>query len=159
MTGVGGASLDWDRRRRVTLVQTASQEAWPEAEPLGRNTPLGESRGGTPSDERALKRREPYRKVGWIRISVCRRSASPFPLCEGRHKQAASGGERGTISRSPRALRKTRNACGARTGALTLPCGGGFAWEPMVKRVLTSPLLCYAGAHAGGQPRCNRCTG
>ena len=35
MTGVGGASLDWDRRRRVTPVQTASQEAWPEAEPWG----------------------------------------------------------------------------------------------------------------------------
>jgi hypothetical protein len=35
MTGVGGASLDWDRRRRVTPAQTKSQEAWPEAEPLG----------------------------------------------------------------------------------------------------------------------------
>ena len=35
MTGMGGASLDWDRRRRVTPVQTASQETWPEAEPLG----------------------------------------------------------------------------------------------------------------------------
>jgi hypothetical protein len=35
MTGAGGASLDWDRRRRVTPVQTTSQEAWPEAEPLG----------------------------------------------------------------------------------------------------------------------------
>jgi hypothetical protein len=35
MTGMGGASLDWDRRRRVTPVQTKSQEAWPEAEPLG----------------------------------------------------------------------------------------------------------------------------
>src|SRR5580704_9518976 len=35
MTGMGGASLDWDRRRRVTPVQTASQEAWPEAEPSG----------------------------------------------------------------------------------------------------------------------------
>src|SRR5246127_2775763 len=32
MTGAGGASLDWDRRRRVTPVQTASQEAWPEAD-------------------------------------------------------------------------------------------------------------------------------
>jgi len=53
MIGAGGASLDWDRRRRVTPVQTASQEAWPEAEPLGWNTPLGESRGGTPTDERA----------------------------------------------------------------------------------------------------------
>ena len=31
-TGVGGASLDWDRRRRVTPVQTKSQEAWPEAD-------------------------------------------------------------------------------------------------------------------------------
>src|SRR5580700_6424150 len=55
MTGAGGASLDWDRRRRVTPVQTASQEAWPEAEPLGWNTPLGESRGGTPEGERALQ--------------------------------------------------------------------------------------------------------
>src|ERR1700675_488737 len=34
-TGMGGASLDWDRRRRVTPVQTTSQEAWPEAEPWG----------------------------------------------------------------------------------------------------------------------------
>jgi hypothetical protein len=39
-TGVGGASLDWDRRRRVTPVQTTSQEAWPEAEPLGWNNSL-----------------------------------------------------------------------------------------------------------------------
>jgi hypothetical protein len=39
-TGVGGASLDWDRRRRVTPVQTASQEAWLEAEPLGWNNSL-----------------------------------------------------------------------------------------------------------------------
>ena len=28
----GRCSLDWDRRRRVTPVQTASQEAWPEAD-------------------------------------------------------------------------------------------------------------------------------
>ncbi len=28
-------SLDWDRRRRVTPVETASQEAWPGAEPWG----------------------------------------------------------------------------------------------------------------------------
>jgi hypothetical protein len=63
MTGVGGASLDWDRRRRVTPVQTTSQEAWPEAEPLGWNTPLGESRGGTPSSVRAPKGRAPHRKM------------------------------------------------------------------------------------------------
>ena len=36
----GRCSLDWDRRRRVTPVQTASQEAWPEAEPLGWNDSL-----------------------------------------------------------------------------------------------------------------------
>ena len=35
MTGMGGASLDWDRQSRVTPAQTTSQEAWPEAEPLG----------------------------------------------------------------------------------------------------------------------------
>jgi len=40
MTGVGGASLDWDRRRRVTPAQTKSQETWPEAEPWGRRLPL-----------------------------------------------------------------------------------------------------------------------
>ena len=28
----GRCSLDWDRRRRVTPVQTKSQEAWPEAD-------------------------------------------------------------------------------------------------------------------------------
>src|SRR5260370_5734875 len=32
MGGRGGASLDWDRRRGVTAVQTTSQEAWPEAD-------------------------------------------------------------------------------------------------------------------------------
>src|ERR1700693_4792201 len=41
MTGMGGASLDWDRRRQVTPVQTKSQEAWPEAEPWGRILPTG----------------------------------------------------------------------------------------------------------------------
>ena len=40
-------SLDWDRKGRVTLVWTASQEAWPGAE-SGGNAPPGESRGGTP---------------------------------------------------------------------------------------------------------------
>jgi hypothetical protein len=75
MTGAGGASLDWDRRWRVTPVQTTSQEAWPEAESLGWNTPLGENRGGTPSDERAPKERAPHRKVR-RKARVCRRSAS-----------------------------------------------------------------------------------
>jgi hypothetical protein len=55
MTGVGGASLGWDRRRRVTPAQTASQETWPEAEPKAMTSPFGESRGGTPTGERIRK--------------------------------------------------------------------------------------------------------
>src|ERR1700722_18266939 len=31
----GVLPLDWDRRRRVAPGETTSQEAWPEAEPLG----------------------------------------------------------------------------------------------------------------------------
>ena len=31
----GVLPLDWDRRLRITPVETTSQEAWPEAEPLG----------------------------------------------------------------------------------------------------------------------------
>jgi hypothetical protein len=60
-TGVGGASLDWDRRRRVTPVQTASQEAWPEAEPLGWNNSL---------------RREPWWNAGKRARSERARAAS-----------------------------------------------------------------------------------
>ena len=85
MTGAGGASLDWDRRRRVTPVQTASQEAWPEAEPLGWKIPLGESRGGTPTDERALQ--------GACRIARCgggdlRLSAFRFPSSFGKDEKS-----------------------------------------------------------------------
>ena len=39
-TGARGASLDGDRRSRVTPAQTTSPEAWPEAEPLGWNDSL-----------------------------------------------------------------------------------------------------------------------
>ena len=71
-TGLGGASLDWDRRARVTPVEEREvfrprlgepyrtgrpakyQEAWPEAEPLGRES-LWRVRGGTPTGERALQ--------------------------------------------------------------------------------------------------------
>jgi len=71
-TGRGGASLDWDRLARVTPVEEREvfrprlgeahrterpakyQEAWPEAEPLGRES-LWRVRGGTPSGERALQ--------------------------------------------------------------------------------------------------------
>src|SRR5579864_3141880 len=63
MTGAGGASLDWDRRRRVTPVQTASQEAWPEADLGDGIIPRDESRGGTPSSVRAPKGRAPHRKM------------------------------------------------------------------------------------------------
>jgi hypothetical protein len=44
-------SLDWDRKGRVTPAWTASQEAWPGAEPGG-DSP-GESRSGAPEGERA----------------------------------------------------------------------------------------------------------
>ena len=44
-------SLDWDRKGRVTPAWTASQEAWPGAEPRGQS--LGESRSGAPEGERA----------------------------------------------------------------------------------------------------------
>ena len=77
MTGAGGASLDWDRRRRVTPVQTASQEAWPEAD-LGDEI-LSEMRAVVERRQMsAPKRREPHRKMRRMRISVCRRSASFF---------------------------------------------------------------------------------
>src|SRR5580698_9318067 len=36
----GVLPLDWDRRRRVTPVETTSQEAWPGAEPWGSAVPL-----------------------------------------------------------------------------------------------------------------------
>ena len=84
----GRCSLDWDRRRRVTPVQTASQEAWPEAEPLGWNTPLGESRGGTPKGERAL---QGARRIARCGGGTLRLPAFRFPfLFEGRQKQVAS---------------------------------------------------------------------
>jgi hypothetical protein len=44
-------SLDWDRKGRVTPAWTASQEAWPGAEPGGHSP--GESRSGAPEGERA----------------------------------------------------------------------------------------------------------
>jgi len=44
-------SLDWDRKGRVTPAWTASQEAWPGAEPRGQS--LGECRSGAPEGERA----------------------------------------------------------------------------------------------------------
>ena len=68
-TGRGGASLDWDWWARVTPVEereasaprlgrpyragrpASSQEAWPEAGASGDESPLGQSRGGTPTGE------------------------------------------------------------------------------------------------------------
>ena len=106
-TGVGGASLDWDRRRRVTPVQTASQgkpglklSLWDGI------IPLGESRGGTPSDERAFMRREPHRKMRRLVTSICRRSASPFYLREDKSKWRVVDSEAG-FSNSRLALDQT----------------------------------------------------
>jgi hypothetical protein len=76
MTGAGGASLDWDRRRRVTPVQTTSQEAWPEAEPLGWNNSLRrEPRWNAGKRARSVER-APHRKMRRWLPGVCRRSAS-----------------------------------------------------------------------------------
>src|ERR1700733_10504025 len=75
-TGTGGASLDWERRRRVTPVQTASQEAWPEAEPLGWNNSLRrEPRWNAGKRARSVER-SPRRKMGRYGACVCRASAS-----------------------------------------------------------------------------------
>jgi hypothetical protein len=80
MTGAGGASLGWDRRRRVTPAQTASQETWPEAEPWGRRLPLvravvGRRQTSCPAGQRRTR---------WCGgcAHVCRRSASFF-ICGG----------------------------------------------------------------------------
>ena len=88
MTGSGGASLDWDRRRRVTPVQTTSQEAWPEAEPLGRNNSLRrEPRWNADRRARPLGRAPRRSCGGWeLRLSAF---ASLF--LEGRKKQVVSG--------------------------------------------------------------------
>ena len=89
MTGMGGASLDWDTRRRVTPVQTASQEAWPEAD-LGDEI-LSEMRAAVERRQAcALRRARAVRKHGGcdLRLSAF---CLPF-LDEGRKKQAASGG-------------------------------------------------------------------
>jgi hypothetical protein len=70
LRAIGGVlPLDWDRAGRVTPVATGfilpqrgnqgantpstSQEAWPEAEPLGMEDSPGKNRGGTPTGERA----------------------------------------------------------------------------------------------------------
>jgi hypothetical protein len=128
MTGVGGASLDWDRRRRVTPAQTASQEAWPEAESLGWNIPLGESRGGTPTGERAAisARRAPQGAAVGLRI--CRRSASLLLLMKGRKAKRIAkwrvANKEFSIRQSPFAIRdqqKLRRKCVARTLPFSAP--------------------------------------
>jgi hypothetical protein len=75
-TGVGGASLDWDRRRRVTPVQTTSQEAWPEAEPLGWNNSLRREPWWNAGKRARSVERAPHRKMRRLVTCVCRRSAS-----------------------------------------------------------------------------------
>jgi hypothetical protein len=80
MTGVGGASLDWDRRRRVTPVQTASQEAWPEAEPLGWNNSLRREPRWNAVKRARSKRARAASQDAAVVPSVCRRSASFFYL-------------------------------------------------------------------------------
>ena len=62
--GAGGAfpglgQVGAGNARLANAMATASQEAWPGAERKGREPP-GESRGGTPSGERATITRAPH---------------------------------------------------------------------------------------------------
>src|SRR3984957_15586809 len=71
----GVLPLDWDRRRRVTPGETTSQEAWPEAEPLGPTSLWQEPWWDAERRARsALRAPHPAGGGGWIRVS--RRSAS-----------------------------------------------------------------------------------
>jgi hypothetical protein len=71
----GECPLGWDRRRRVTPVQTASQEAWPGAEPWGRRLPLARTVVGrrqacaSPLDARPCSA---ARQVKGLRLSAFR---------------------------------------------------------------------------------------
>ena len=58
-TGMGGASLDWDRRRRVTPFRPRPRKPGLKPSLWDGITPLGESRGGTPTGVRAPSERAP----------------------------------------------------------------------------------------------------
>ena len=71
----GVLPLDWDRRRRVMPGETTSQEAWPEAEPLGPTSLWQEPWWDAERRARsALRAPHPAGCGGWLRVS--RRSAS-----------------------------------------------------------------------------------
>jgi hypothetical protein len=65
----GVLPLGWDRRGRVTLAGTKSQETWPGAEPRGQS--LGESRGGAPRGERVPLDAHPRPKREQVATSDC----------------------------------------------------------------------------------------
>src|ERR1700721_2742773 len=70
----GVLPLDWDRRHRVTPGETTSQEAWPEAEPLGPTSLWQEPWGDAERRARGAPRApHPAGCGGWLRVS--RRSA------------------------------------------------------------------------------------
>src|SRR6202046_692738 len=71
----GVLPLDWDRRHRVTPGETTSQEAWPEAEPLGPTSLWQEPWWDAERRARGAPRAPHPAGCGrWLR--VCRRSAS-----------------------------------------------------------------------------------
>ena len=124
-TGGGGASLDWDRRRRVTPVQTASQEAWPEAD-------LGDEI--LPEMRAAVERRQMSApSSGASRIarcggvtSVCRRSAFPSFLREDKSKWRVVDREENFSQFAPRPARNSDadRVVRMRSRIFTLPCRG-----------------------------------
>jgi hypothetical protein len=144
----GRCSLDWDKRRRVTPVQTTSQEAWPEPSLWDGIIPLGESRGGTPSGVRAPKGRAPHRKMRRWLPCVCRRSASPFYSREDKSKWRVVDREERFSQFSQFAPRPTRNSDAdrvARTGSLApsapATAGEGDHWSSRSERTVVE------GAH------------
>jgi hypothetical protein len=141
----GRCSLDWDRRRRVTPVQTASQEAWPEAEPLGWNNSLRREPWWN-AVRRARSKRARAASVrcggGTLRLPAFR---LPF-LFEGRQKQVASGGEGReilSIRTWPDTELRRGSRCEDETGRTLRPreAGEGDHWSSRSERTVVE------GAH------------
>jgi hypothetical protein len=75
-------SLDWDRKGRVTPAWTASQEAWPGAEPRGQS--LGESRSGAPEGERTDRKVRCRASQARPRSTRAFRRSAPLFMSRGR---------------------------------------------------------------------------
>jgi hypothetical protein len=132
-----GCPLGWDRRRRVTPVSlfklacdrftrlAASQETWPEAEPLGRRLPLARAvverrQASAPASGGRRKPLSPWRDpraacVRDMKHCVCRRSASFsfFRVVRNENRRSSSTAPakpgRKVVRRRPLALHRRGN--------------------------------------------------